>query len=186
MTAEKARKVTGERLLLGKLLSLDVDQVIEPGHTEPARREVVRHPGAAAVVPCLPGGKVILVRQYRYAPDDYFWEIPAGILREGEDPAAAAARELAEETGYRAGSLTGIATLHSAPGFCDEVVHLFRADSLTAGEPNLDDEERLTVREFTILNALDMIAEGLITDSKTVSGLLLTARDICPVAGHHF
>ena len=74
------KKISGERVFSGKLIAVDVDQVIEPEASKPARREVVRHAGAAAVVPCLPGAKILLVRQYRYAPDSYLWEIPAGIL----------------------------------------------------------------------------------------------------------
>jgi ADP-ribose pyrophosphatase len=186
MTSDKAKKISGERIMLGKLIAVDVDQVIEPGATSPARREVVRHPGAAAVVPCTIGGGVILVRQYRYAPDSFLWEIPAGILEKGEDPLQAAQRELAEETGYRAGEIAPLATLHSSPGFSDEVIQLFRAERLIPGTATPDPEERLETKEFNILDALDMISEGVITDSKTVCGLLLVAREICPVVGRHF
>jgi len=179
----KAKKLSGERVLAGKLLNLDVDQVIEPHSTQPVRREVVRHPGATAVVPCLPEAKIVLVRQYRYAPDTWLWEIPAGILEPDEEPEDCAARELIEETGYEAGKLSLLATLHSSPGFSDEVIFLFRAESLKPGEAKPDQEESFEVRTFNILEALEMIARGEITDSKTVSGILLLARDICPAAG---
>ncbi len=173
-------------MLDGWLLKVDVDQVIEPGHSAAVRREVVRHPGASAVVACLPGGKIVLVRQYRYALNEYVWEVPAGRLEPGEDPLEAARRELAEETGYTAREMTFMAKLYSSPGCSDEVVHLYRAEGLVPGEPSPDPQERLEVRQFDILEALDLIAAGQITDSKTVSAILLAGRDICPVAGRHF
>jgi len=182
---DKAKKVSGKRVLEGRLLTVEVDQVIEPGAAEAARREVVRSPGAAAAIPCLPGEKIVLVRQYRYAPDDYFWEVPAGLLEKGEAPEDCARRETAEETGYRAGRLSLLARLHTSPGFSDEVIHLYRADSLEPGEPNPEPSERLEVREFVIFEALDMIAAGAITDSKTIAAVLLVARDICPKAGRN-
>ena len=169
----KAKKISGERVLAGRLLNLDVDQVIEPHCSHPARREVVRHPGAAATVPCLPGAKIVLVRQYRYAPDTWLWEIPAGILEPDEDPQDCAARELTEETGYRAGRLSLLTTLHSSPGFSDEVIHLFRAEELKPGEAKPDPGENLEVRIFNVSEAVGMIARGEITDSKTVAGILL-------------
>ena len=174
---KKAKKVSGERVLEGKLLTVEVDQVIEPGAVEPARREVVRHRGAAAVIPCLPGGKIILVRQYRYAPDAYLWEVPAGVIESDESPEVCAARELAEETGCRQGSLSLLASLHCSPGFSDEVVHLFRADNLERGEADPEPSEKLEIREFAIREALEMIASGEITDSKTVAAVMLVARD---------
>jgi ADP-ribose pyrophosphatase len=179
----KAKKLSGERVLAGKLLNLDVDQVIEPHSSYPARREVVRHPGAAAVVPCLPGAKIVLVRQYRYALDTWLWEIPAGILEPDEKPKDCAARELSEETGYRAGRLSLLATLHSSPGFSDEVISIFRAEGLEAGEAKPDPGESLEVRIFDTLEAVEMIARGEITDSKTVAGILLAARALYPEAG---
>jgi len=169
----KAKKISGERVLAGRLLNLDVDQVIEPYCSHPARREVVRHPGAAAAVPFLPGAKIVLVRHYRYAPDTWLWEIPAGILEPDEDPQDCAARELAEETGYRAGRLKPLATLHSSPGFSDEVIHLFLAEELKPGEAKPDPGENLDVGIFNISEAVEMIARGEITDSKTVAGILL-------------
>ena len=167
---KKAKKVSGERVLEGKLLTVEVDQVIEPGAVEPARREVVRHRGAAAV------------RQYRYAPDAYFWEVPAGVIESHESPEVCAARELAEETGCRQGSLSLLVSLHCSPGFSDEVVHLYRADRVKRGDADPEPSERLEVREFVILDALNMIDAGAITDSKTVAAIMLVARDICPVA----
>jgi ADP-ribose diphosphatase len=181
--SKKAKKISGERILEGRLLTVEVDQVIEPGADKPARREVVRHQGASAVIPCLPGGRIVLVRQYRYAPDTFLWELPAGIIDKGESPEECARRELIEETGFRPGSLSLLSSIYSSPGFSDEVIHLFRADRLVSGKACPEPSESLEIKEFSILQALDMIAAGAITDSKTIIGILLTARDICPVAG---
>lgn len=181
MMEQKVKKLFGVRVFTGILLNLDVDQIIEPHSSQPVRREVVRHPGAAAIVPCLPGGKIVLVRQYRYPVDTWLWEIPAGLLEPNESPDDCAARELIEETGYKAGNLSLIVTLHNASGCSDEVIYLFFADNLKLGKTKPDPEENIEVKIFNIFEALEMISRGDITDSKTVNGILLVAHDICPV-----
>ena len=138
------------------------------------------------MIPVLPGGRVVLVRQYRYAPDMFLWEVPAGVIEKGESPEECARRELIEETGCRPSSLSLLARVHSSPGFSDEVIHLFRADCHTRGESNPEPSERLEVKEFSIFQALDMISAGAITDSKTILAVLTAARDICPVARYPF
>ncbi|MBN2290588.1 MAG: NUDIX hydrolase [Candidatus Glassbacteria bacterium] len=178
----KAKKVSGRKVLEGKLLTVEVDQVVEPGASGPARREVVRHSGAAAVIPCLPGGRIVLVRQYRYAPDAFLWEVPAGVLEKGESPEDCARRELAEETGFQAGSLSLLVRLLSSPGFSDEVIHLYRADRLIHGEADPEPSEKLEIGQFDIFEALRMVAAGTITDAKTIIAVLLAAREICPSA----
>ena len=179
---KKAKKVSGEQIMKGRLLTVEVDQVIEPGADKPSRREVVRHQGASAVIPCLPGGRIVLIRQYRYAPDTFLWELPAGLIDQGESPEECARRELIEETGFRAGSLSLLCSIYSTPGYSDELIHLFRAERLVSGQASPEPSERLEIKEFSILQALDMISAGAITDSKTIIAILITARDICPVA----
>ena len=181
MMEQKPKKIFSVRVFTGKLINLDVDQIIDSHSSQPVRREVVRHPGAAAIIPCLPGAEVVLVRQYRYPIDKWLWEIPAGLLEPNEKPEDCAARELIEETGYKAGKLNLLATLHSSPGFSDEVLYLFFADKLKLKGAKPDLEENIEVKIFSILEVLEMIASGEIVDSKTVSGILLVAHDIYPV-----
>jgi len=181
MLKQKPKKISSMRVFTGKLLNLDVDQIIDPHFSQPVRREVVRHPEAAGIIPYLPGSKIILVRQYRYPVDKWLWEIPAGLLEPNEKPEDCAARELIEETGYKAGNLNLLATLHSSPGFTDEVLYLFFANKLKLRGAKPDIEENIEVKIFSILEVLEMIANSEITDSKTVSGILLVAHDIYPV-----
>ena len=129
----------------GRLLRLEVDRVREPlpggGFGPLSRREVVRHPGAVAVVARTAADEIVLVRQYRYAAGRTLLEIPAGTREPGEEPDATAVRELAEETGYRAASWRPLGSFFTAPGFCDEVIHLFLAEGLTPGAANPDPGE---------------------------------------------
>jgi ADP-ribose pyrophosphatase len=133
--------------------------------------EVVRHPGAAAVVPMKDDRTVILVRQYRHAAGGYIYEIPAGKLNPGEDPRLCAERELEEEIGYRATRLEPIVSFFSGPGFTDEVLHLFRAIGLIKGTQALGHDEVLEVVEIPLEKAMAHIHDGTIRDAKTIIGL---------------
>lgn len=178
MRAE-AKKVSGELVFEGLRFKVYVDQVLEPRADTPARRDWVGHPRASAVVPLLDDGRgVVLVRQYRYASRDFLWELPAGVFDEGEDPAACAGRELEEETGWRAGRIEHLAGLRTSPGFSNELIQVYLASGLSAGERNPDPGEHLESGIFTFGQALAMIERGEITDAKTVSGLLLAARKL--------
>ena len=138
-------------------------------------REIVRHPGVCAVVPLLPDGRVVLVRQYRDALDATTLEIPAGTRDvEGEDAAGCARREVEEETGYRIRDMVQTASIHTSPGFLDERVELFLAE--VDLEPASEPEEGVEVVTMHIGTAIDAISAGEITDGKTVVGLLLAAR----------
>jgi ADP-ribose pyrophosphatase len=143
-------------------------------------REVVRHPGAVAVVPLLDDGTtVVLVRQYRSALDALVLEIPAGKCDvDGEAAERTAARELEEEVGYRAGRLEPLGVIHNSPGFSDERVIIFLASDLLAGEatPHGVEEEHMAVEHVPLTDVDALVADGRITDAKTVVGLLL-ARD---------
>lgn len=145
-----------------------------------AERFAIRHPGAAAVV-AIDGDDVVLVEQYRAPIDRAILEIPAGKLdADDTDPAAAAARELEEETGYRARSLTPLIAIHTAVGFADEVIHIYLAKGLTAGEamPDGIEEQWASIRRVPLSIAVAMVEDGRITDAKTVAGLLMAARMI--------
>jgi len=138
--------------------------------------DIVHHPGAAAVVAVDADETVTLLRQLRHAAGGEIWEIPAGTLRAGEDPADCARRELTEETGLIAADWTALGSILTTPGFCDERIHLFLARALTAGAQQLDDDEVLTVERLPLRRALAMIADGAIADAKSIAGLHLAAQ----------
>ncbi len=174
MTAEEHGEVvlSSEELFKGKLLTLNRDRVRLADGRETIR-EVVEHPGAVAVVPLLPNGRVVLVRQYRHAAGQALLEIPAGTLDQpGESLEAAATRELAEETGYQAAELRELVTFYTAPGFCTERITLFLATGLTRGDQSLMDDEAISVEEIALADVPDLIARGTFADAKTLVGLL--------------
>lgn len=154
----------------GRVVTLNLETVMLPNGLT-VELEVVRHPGAAAIVPLKDDDTVILIRQYRLAAGGYIYEIPAGKLHPGEDPARCATRELEEEIGYRAGRLDKIATFFTAPGFTDEVMHLYVAKDLTHGTQALDGDEVLEVVEMPLEKAIAHIGDGTIRDAKTIIGL---------------
>jgi ADP-ribose pyrophosphatase len=133
--------------------------------------ELIRHPGAAAVVAVDADNRVTLIHQYRHAAGGFLWEIPAGTLELGEEPAVCAARELREEAGLIAAELTSLGSILTVPGFCDERIHLFLARHLTTAPQQLDHDEVLTVTQVALSRALAMIASGEIQDAKTIVGL---------------
>lgn len=142
---------------------------------------MVRHPGASAVVPLLEVTSsgdpvVLLIRQYRYAANGFVYEIPAGRLNPEEAPERCAHRELREETGYAAGSMTPLTTFYTTPGFTDERIHLFLATQLTEGESSLESDEILELERVRLTEAIEMIGSGRIIDGKTMIGLLFAAR----------
>lgn len=137
--------------------------------------EIVRHPGAAAIVPVMEDHTVLLLKQYRYAVGGLIWEIPAGTLDPGEDARQCAERELAEETGYAARHFEKLADITPLPAYSDERIHLFMATDLSKSAQNLDADELLFVHRLDLNQALEMIAEGTIQDAKTICGLQLAA-----------
>jgi len=162
----------------GKVFDLIVDRVQYPsGNT--GVREIAHHPGGAVVVPLLDDGRVLLVKQLRYPFGKHIHELPAGKLGPGEEPGAAAARELEEETGYRAGSLEPLTSIYTTPGFCDEVLHLFLATALqlSPGGPRREEGEfSMTVEPMAPAQALAMVESGEIRDAKTIVGLFWLER----------
>ena len=157
-------QVSTRRLHTGKIVHLDVDTVRFPDGST-GELEIFRHPGASAVVPFLsdPAGddpQVLLIRQYRYAAGGYVYEIPAGRLDAGEDPADCARRELQEETGCSAAAVDRLTTIFTTPGFCDEQIHLFMASGLTQGEAAREKDEFLEVVPRSLSEALAMIEAG--------------------------
>lgn len=158
----------------GKIFNVALEKVTLPNGVI-KDREVIRHPGAAAMVPLLDDGNVVLVKQHRHAVNDYLWEIPAGTLEPHEEPVACAGRELIEETGYEAKAFDKLTEILPAPGYTDEHIHIFLATGLTLGEQRLEDDEVLTVQPTPFDKAIEMIKTGEIQDAKTIVGLLLTS-----------
>ncbi len=139
-------------------------------------REHIRHPGAAMVVPMLENGRLIMVRQYRYALGRVMVEFPAGKHDPGEDSITTANRELLEETGYTAHEMTYLGHIHPAIGFSDEQIELYIARDLHAGKANTDHDEFLQVFETTLHEALNWVELGQITDTKTIIALYWVER----------
>ena len=167
------------RVYTGKVLNLDVDRVRFPDGSV-GELEIIRHSGASAVVPFLsdPAGEdpqLLLIKQYRYAANGFVYELPAGRLDPGEDPADCARRELREETGCSADRVEFLYTMYTTPGFTDERIHLFMATGLTQGETGHESDEFLTIEPHPLSHALEMIRDGAIQDAKTALGILYAA-----------
>lgn len=135
------------------------------------RRDVVEHPGAACIVPMLDKDTVLLVEQWRIGAKRPLWEIPAGTLDPGEDPLACAARELEEETGYRAGKLEHLFTMFPSPGILDEKMHIFLATDLSAGTANPDEDEQISAKAFSFRDLRIQLKANNIKDGKTIAAL---------------
>ena len=135
--------------------------------------DVIRHPGAAAIVPLTRNHTVIMLQQYRHAVGGTIWEIPAGTLDSGESPLVCAQRELTEETGYQAADWRMLGEITPVPGYSDERIQIFLATELTISVQNLDSDEVLDVREVAFTEALKMISRGDIQDAKTICGLFM-------------
>jgi ADP-ribose pyrophosphatase len=167
---ERPRLLSSQRTFEGRVFNVRVDRLAYDDGSE-HRIDVVEHGPSFAILATPDPGRLILVRQYRHAVEAALWELPAGTAHPGEDPLAGAARELAEETGYRAARLERVASLYVTPGFCDEVMHFVRASELTPGEQALDEDERIEVAIFTYDAAWRLVARGEIADMKTVLAL---------------
>ena len=163
------------RIYEGKVLNLRVDEVrLENGKS--GRREVVEHHGAAAIVPLLDGGEVLLVRQYRYPIGSDLLEIPAGTLNAGEDPERCAVRELEEETGYKCREITKLTECYVAPGYSTEKIHIYLARGLTKTHTNMDEDEDISLQRLSFAEALRKIRAGEIQDAKSIVGLLAASH----------
>jgi ADP-ribose pyrophosphatase len=177
--AKSDAQISSHRIHTGKIIKVDSDRIRYPDGSE-AEVDIVRHPGASAVVPFLsdPEGEdpqILLLRQYRYAADGYLYEIPAGRLDPGETPADCAARELKEETGCTATQMEPLITMVTTPGFTDERIHLFMAVDLTHGEAAREADEFADVIVMRLSEALELIQRGEIVDGKTALGILYAA-----------
>ncbi len=168
------RTLSQQRVYDGRILRVRVDQVSLP-NGKTTSREVIEHGGACGIVAFDHEGKLLMVRQYRYPMQREVLELPAGKIDPGETPLACAARELEEETGYRAEVLTNLGEIYPIAAYCCEVVHLFLAEGLTRTAQHLDDNEFLELLHVDFDEALQMVLAGKLPDSKTQIGILKMA-----------
>ncbi len=166
------RRLTSRRVYEGRIFSVDVDEVEEPGGVRETR-VVTRHRGSVGILALSESDEVVLVRQYRYPVDTLVWEIPAGRRDPGEAPGHAALRELEEEVGLRARRLEPLAVYLTSPGFCDEQMHLFRASDFEVVPTRPDPDERIEVGRFPFATARAMMLRGEVREAKTMLALLL-------------
>ena len=164
-------QLSSEKIYDGVILHVRKDKVLLQNGKE-AVREVLDHNGAAAVVAFDDEGKLLMVKQYRYPMGEYLLEIPAGKIDEGETPEQCAARELVEETGFRAGKLTSLGVMYPAAAYTREAVYIYYGEQLTAEKQNLDEDEFLTVEHIEFGEALRMVMAGEIRDAKTQIAIL--------------
>jgi len=164
------RRLKSETVFHGRLLHVKRDTVRLPNGSE-STREIILHPGAVVMIPVLKDETLIMERQYRYAPDQVFYELPAGKIDPGEEPLATGKRELLEETGYEAECWTFLCNIHPAIGYTDEKMALYLAEGLTHGPHQRDQDEFLEVVEISLDDALGMLRNNEITDAKTAVGL---------------
>lgn len=168
------RTLSQRRVYDGRILNVRVDEAILP-NGKTVTREVIEHHGACGIVAFDEEGKLLMVRQYRYPMACELLELPAGKIDPGETPDACAARELEEETGYRASKLEFLGDIYPIAAYCCEVVHLYLAKGLTRGAQHLDPDEFLDVLHVDFDEALSRVLAGELPDSKTQIGIMKAA-----------
>lgn len=171
----RVRVLESKTMYAGAVFGVRRDRVLEPGGIE-VTRDVVTHSGSVVLLPILPDGRLLLVRQYRHAVGGYLWELVAGRIEPGEAPLAAARRELAEETGYTARRYRKLLDVFPTPGFVSERMLLYAAEGLTPGAARPEADERILARRFTLRELETMIRRGRLRDAKSVAGLLYYSR----------
>jgi ADP-ribose pyrophosphatase len=189
MPSKKSSKPSGKaktRKAIGKILRSKImykgaifgvrrDEVLEPTGVR-TTREVITHPGSVVVMPVLPDGRIILIRQYRHAARQFLWELVAGRIDPGESVRRAAVRELIEETGYRAKRLRIFLDLFPTPGFLEERMYILLAQGLTLGKAEPEEDEKITAKPYTRAELERMIQRGILRDAKSIAGLLYYFR----------
>jgi ADP-ribose pyrophosphatase len=179
---EKAQVLASEIVFEGPLFRIERDRLIEPGGKE-ADRDIIRHNGSVVIL-ALDNTKnkrdpwIVIERQYRHAAGQFLWELPAGKLDAGEDALAGAKRELEEETGYRAKKWKPLVEYYASPGFLGESMQVFVAEGLVAGDAHPEEDEQIELRLVKLSEVLKMIGKGAILDGKTLTSVLLYARQV--------
>ena len=179
-TSEVAQLLSSEVVYQGPLFRVLHDKLLEPGG-KPSERDVIRHNGSVVIL-AIDSSKskkdpwIVIERQYRHAANQFLWELPAGKLDAGEEPLAGAQRELAEETGYSAKKWKPLVEYFASPGFLGEAMKVFTAEGLVAGDAHPEEDEDIDFRLVKLSDLLKMIDKGAIKDGKTLSAVLLYAR----------
>lgn len=169
------KTVSKKEIYKGNIINIEVLKVTLPDGKE-ATRELVLHPGASVVIPISENNELHMVRQYRKPIEMVTLEIPAGKLDAGEDPQSCAVRELKEETGLTAKNVKHVISIHTTPGFSNEVLHIFAATELNEGEACADHDEFISSEKIGIQKLVEMVLNHEITDSKTIIGILLADK----------
>ena len=170
----KVKILSSEKVFAGRVFGVRRDQLIEPTGVR-TTREIVAHPGSVVVLPVFDDGKILIIRQYRYAAGQFMWELVAGHREPNEDFRRGAARELREETGYTARRYRKLLEIYPSPGLLSERMVIFLAEGLTKGEARPEDDEKIEARILTLSEGERWIRSGKIRDAKTISGLLYYA-----------
>jgi ADP-ribose pyrophosphatase len=169
---ELFKKLSSKDIFIGKRVHLVTEQILLPNGKE-TTWELIKHIGAAAVIPVDQDGKIIMVKQYRNASDSITLEIPAGTLDEKhEDPKECALRELEEETGHSCKHIEFLYKFYSSIGICDEIISIYVATELYETKQNLDEDEFVDIERYTLEELIDKIFKGDIIDNKTISAIL--------------
>lgn len=173
-TPRRPEILTRETIFTGRVLRLEREEIRLPGGPVTAM-EIVRHRGSVVLIPQPTPDAVVLIRQYRHVIGDWIWELPAGTLDEGENPADGARRECEEEIGQAPYRVTRLGAWYPTPGFCDELMTFYRCEDLRApsGHAHQDEDEQIEPRTFTLIEARRLIESGQVRDMKTVFGLAL-------------
>jgi len=174
-----AKVLSSATIYNGPVFGIRRDEVIEPSGVR-VTREVITHPGSVVVLPVLPDGRILLIRQYRHATRQYLWELVAGRMDPGETPKLAAARELIEETGFRAKRMRVFLDVFPTPGFLEERMFILLAEGLTAGEAEPEEDEKIISRAYSCQQLEGMIRRGKLRDAKSIAGILYYLRFLAP------
>jgi ADP-ribose pyrophosphatase len=178
-SGKKPQVLSSRVIYEGAVFGIRRDEIIEPSGVR-TTREMITHPGSVVILPVLADGRILLIQQYRYAARQYLWELVAGRMDPGENPRQAAARELIEETGYRAKRLRIFLEFFPTPGFLEEKMFLLLAEGLTPGKAEPEEDEKIISRAYNHRQLEEMIRKGKLRDAKTIAGVLYYLRFLVP------
>ena len=177
--AKTAQVLSSTTIYEGPVFGIRRDEIIEPSGVRTVR-EMITHPGSVVVLPVLPDGRIVLIKQYRYAAKQYLWELVAGRIDADETPKVAAARELIEETGFRAKRFRIFLDIFPTPGFLEERMFILLAEGLTAGKAEPEEDEKIVSRAYRRKQLEGMIRRGTLRDAKSIAGILYYFRFLAP------